>query len=164
MYKRQEGGHSVRAPTKESVSLDVSKYELTKIFKPDAASTGRSQNNSRLRRHVIQSRVQHLQLCRLSACMLHLDNPTNFVAPHAFQRPACGPWRIAGSCQLIRIYRSRFENSRTGGCTWLHVAHLLIIENLSGEIHLRLPGSPKTLASQFCKNCRNECTWRLCVA
>ena len=59
-------------------------------------------------------------------------------------------WLALADCRHLPIVPDlsiSLRKTRTGVCTWIQVARDEIIENLSGEIHLRSLGSPKKLAS-----------------
>ena len=70
--------------------------------------------------------------------------------PFSVPLAGCAAWLALADCRHLPIVPDlsiSLLKTRTGVCTWIQVAREEIIENLSGEIHLRSLGSPKKLAS-----------------
>lgn len=80
--------------------------------------------------------------------------PTNSPATPMFLHCGSRPWRIAGSCRLPRICRTRFGNSCINNCSCIQAVHGKTHENLTVATQLLSAIRPKNLRRATGKYCR----------
>lgn len=80
--------------------------------------------------------------------------PTNSPARPMFLHCGSRPWRIAGSCRLPRICRTRFGNSCINNCSCIQAVHGKSHENLTVATQLLSAIRPKNLRRATGKYCR----------